>query len=74
MHMLHMYMYSHTCICTCVKLDSRDVTEICMYTCVCLQDVRRKAARIVASKCTLAARVDSFHEDIDISIGESEDK
>uniref|UniRef100_A0A8C5FUM8 U4/U6 small nuclear ribonucleoprotein Prp31 n=1 Tax=Gadus morhua TaxID=8049 RepID=A0A8C5FUM8_GADMO len=25
-------------------------------------DLRRKAARLVASKCTLAARVDSFHE------------
>lgn len=27
-----------------------------------LQDLRRKAARLVAAKCTLAARVDSFHE------------
>ena len=26
------------------------------------QDLRRKAARLVAAKCTLAARVDSFHE------------
>lgn len=27
-----------------------------------VQDLRRKAARLVAAKCTLAARVDSFHE------------
>ena len=27
-----------------------------------LKDLQRKAARIVASKCALAARVDSFHE------------
>ena len=27
-----------------------------------VQDVRRKVARVVAAKCTLAARVDSFHE------------
>lgn len=29
------------------------------------QDLRRKAARLVAAKCTLAARVDSFHESPD---------
>ena len=27
-----------------------------------VKDLQRKAARIVASKCALAARVDSFHE------------
>ena len=27
-----------------------------------LKDLQRKAARIVASKCALVARVDSFHE------------
>lgn len=27
-----------------------------------LKDLQRKAARVVASKCALAARVDSFHE------------
>lgn len=31
----------------------------------CLQDLRRKAARLVAAKCTLASRVDSFHESSD---------
>lgn len=36
-----------------------------------MQDVRRKAARLVAAKCTLAARVDSFHESQDGSVGES---
>ena len=35
------------------------------------QDIRRKAARIVAAKCTLAARVDSFHEYPDGEIGQS---
>ena len=30
--------------------------------CCLLKDLQRKAARIVASKCALAARVDSFHE------------
>lgn len=29
------------------------------------QDLRRKAARLVAAKCTLASRVDSFHESVD---------
>lgn len=29
------------------------------------QDLRRKAARLVAAKCTLAARVDGFHESSD---------
>ncbi|XP_046847434.1 U4/U6 small nuclear ribonucleoprotein Prp31-like [Xenia sp. Carnegie-2017] len=33
------------------------------------QDLRKKGARIVAAKCTLAARVDSFHENVDGSIG-----
>jgi U4/U6 small nuclear ribonucleoprotein PRP31 len=32
-------------------------------------DLRRKVARILASKCTLAARVDSFHESRDGSLG-----
>jgi len=32
-------------------------------------DVRRKVARIVGTKCTLAARVDSFHESSDGHIG-----
>lgn len=34
-----------------------------------LQDLRRKAARLVSSKCTLAARVDAFHESCDGTIG-----
>ncbi|NXC64655.1 PRP31 protein, partial [Aleadryas rufinucha] len=32
-------------------------------------DLRRKAARLVAAKCTLAARVDSFHESQDGKVG-----
>jgi len=32
-------------------------------------DLRRKVARIVGTKCTLAARVDSFHESTDGHIG-----
>lgn len=34
-------------------------------------DLRKKAARLVAAKCTLAARVDSFHESVDGAIGDS---
>jgi len=34
-------------------------------------DLRQKAARIIAGKCTLAARVDSLHQSLDGSIGES---
>jgi len=34
-------------------------------------DLRRKAARLVASKCTLAVKVDAFHEHGDGSIGRS---
>jgi len=36
-----------------------------------LQDIRRKAARLVAAKCTLAARVDSFHESTDGVVGDN---
>ena len=36
------------------------------------QDVRRKVAKIVASKLTLAARVDSSHRNPDGDFGESE--
>nr|XP_025039312.1 U4/U6 small nuclear ribonucleoprotein Prp31 [Pelodiscus sinensis] len=32
-------------------------------------DLRRKAARLVAAKCTLAARVDSFHESQEGKVG-----
>ncbi|XP_067250588.1 U4/U6 small nuclear ribonucleoprotein Prp31 [Chanodichthys erythropterus] len=32
-------------------------------------DLRRKAARLVAAKCTLASRVDSFHESADGKVG-----
>lgn len=32
-------------------------------------DLRRKSARLVAAKCTLAARVDSFHESADGEVG-----
>jgi U4/U6 small nuclear ribonucleoprotein PRP31 len=33
-------------------------------------DVRRKVARVVAAKCTLAARVDSFHESPEGDVGQ----
>ena len=33
------------------------------------QDFRKKGARLVAAKCTLAARVDNFHETTDGSMG-----
>ena len=32
--------------------------------------LRRKAARLVSAKCCLAARVDSFHESLDGSVGQ----
>ena len=35
-----------------------------------LQDLRRKASRLVAAKCSLASRVDSFHESQDGVIGD----
>lgn len=34
-------------------------------------DLRKKAARLVAAKCTLAARVDSFHESVDGEVGDN---
>jgi U4/U6 small nuclear ribonucleoprotein PRP31 len=34
-----------------------------------LQDLRRKIARMVANKCTLAARVDACHESPSGTIG-----
>lgn len=37
--------------------------------CLCIQDLRRKASRLVATKCTLAARVDACHESPDGHIG-----
>ena len=33
-------------------------------------DIRRKAARLVAAKCTLASRVDSIHSSLDGRIGD----
>ena len=33
-------------------------------------DLRKKAARLVSSKCTLAARVDSFHDSADGNVGQ----
>ena len=33
--------------------------------------MRRKTSRLVAAKCTLAARVDSFHESANGRIGDS---
>ena len=33
--------------------------------------MRRKAARLVAAKCSLAARVDNFHESSDGAVGDS---
>ena len=34
------------------------------------QDFRKKAAKLVASKCALAARVDSFHQSVNGEMGE----
>ena len=36
-----------------------------------MQDLRKKAARLVSAKCALASRVDSFHESIDGHVGDS---
>ena len=36
------------------------------------QDLRKKAARLLACKCTLAARVDGFHESPDGAVGRGE--
>lgn len=35
------------------------------------QEMRKKAARLVAAKCTLAARVDAFHESQDGKVGDT---
>jgi len=35
-----------------------------------MQDLRRKAARLVAAKCSLAARVDNFHESPSGAVGD----
>lgn len=45
-----------------VLIQVRRSLTNCVSLCTCFKDLRRKAARLVASKCTLAARVDSFHE------------
>lgn len=34
------------------------------------QDLRRKASRLIAAKCTLASRVDAIHSSLDGRIGE----
>lgn len=39
------------------------------HICYNFQDLRRKAARLVAAKCTLAARVDACHECVSGEIG-----
>lgn len=41
--------------------------------CVSPQDARRKVAKIVASKCTLAARVDSSHQNPSGDFGEGKE-
>jgi U4/U6 small nuclear ribonucleoprotein PRP31 len=33
-------------------------------------DLRKKSARVVAAKCSLASRVDSFHENVDGRMGQ----
>ena len=53
-------------------------SSLCGHWCICVsithiyffQDVRRKVARVVAAKCTLAARVDSFHENPEGEVGQ----
>ncbi len=37
-----------------------------------MKEFRRKAAKLVASKCALAARVDSFHQSVNGELGEGE--
>lgn len=41
------------------------------FICLSQQDLRRKAARLVAAKCTIAARVDAFHENQDGKVGDN---
>ena len=42
------------------------------YGAIFVQDLRKKAARLVAAKCTLAARIDSFQDNSDRTTGKSE--
>lgn len=42
------------------------------YGAIFVQDLRKKAARLVAAKCTLAARIDSFQENSVGASGKSE--
>ena len=35
-----------------------------------MSDLRRKAARVVAAKCSLAARVDACHESVNGQVGQ----
>jgi U4/U6 small nuclear ribonucleoprotein PRP31 len=52
----------------CESLDSPERLTVPFI--LTLQDVRKKVARVVAAKCTLAARVDSFHESPEGEVGE----
>ena len=64
---IHVHVHVH---CTCVQL------HVCILRVHVLsyftQDIRRKVARVVAAKCILAARVDSFHENSegDVHVGQ----
>lgn len=57
------------------NLQHRILSDFCYMSfynilfCLKSQDLRRKAARLVAGKCTLAARVDASHESVNGEIG-----
>lgn len=53
---------------TCLS-GPNSLTQMLLFSLSFFQDLRRKAARLVAAKCTLAARVDSFHESQDGKVG-----
>lgn len=62
-----------SCI-SCIRLENpiRSLFFILFFiilTSLCNQDLRKKAARLVSAKCTLAARVDACHESVHGEIG-----
>uniref|UniRef100_A0A8C9UXE8 U4/U6 small nuclear ribonucleoprotein Prp31 n=1 Tax=Scleropages formosus TaxID=113540 RepID=A0A8C9UXE8_SCLFO len=70
LHIGHMRLLFHSvCMPACNLITSLLPHTGYIYHCDVVQslppDLRRKAARLVAAKCTLAARVDSFHESAD---------
>lgn len=60
----------HLCVAsTCVVGYSTEKKYCDLFILYNFQDLRRKASRLVANKCTLAARVDACHESPDGRIG-----